>query len=326
MAAANAAVLVLAHEVAPLQCLLDVLAPDIAVFIHLDAKCADAAGALRLPVQARVIGARTEVFWGGWSMMQATLALIEAALAAGPFERLALVSGDALPVRGPEALAEALAAQGVEYIELLDVQDDPSLAGAPMQAAIDRHGWVQPWRFHNAVQWDHLLLNPFTGEAAAGRFGIEREKMDWIRGEAQLAMAGLLAELPPRPPLFRRFSYGAQWWALSRAVLTALLPTLRRPEVTAYFRHMQAPDEHMIQTVLANRPDLLGGRRILGTPMFADHALRAAGQDWLDAAGFRDAAEKGGQLLFARKFRPDRAPEVADAIAAGRYAEAILGG
>ena len=323
--ASRVAVLVLAHATEPLQYLLDVLDRRFAVFIHLDAKGPDGA-ALRLPPNARLVARPVPVFWGGWSMMRATLLLIEAAMAAGPFERLALVSGDSLPVRGADALEAALRAPGVEYIELMDVQDDPSLAGAAMQAAIDRHGWVQPWRFHNAVHWDHVLLNPTAAEAAAAQFGVPRERMDWIRGEAQRAVAGVLAELPPRPPLFRRLCYGTQWRALSRPVLAALLPTLRRPEVHAYFRHMQAPDEHMIQTVLGNRADLLGGRVLAGTPMFADHARRAAGQDTLDAAGFRAAAGLGAQILFARKFAPAAAPEVAGAIAAGRYEADILGG
>lgn len=322
----GAALLVLAHDPVPLGYLLRSLDPAVPVFIHLDAKCATEPAALALPPQARLVQPRVEVFWGGWSMMQATLALIDAALDAGPWERLVLVSGDSLPIRSSLDLAAALAEPDAEYVELLDVADDPVLAGAPMQAAIDRHGWVQPWRFHNAVAWDHVLLNPFTAAGAAARYGVSDERMDWIRGEAQQAVAAVLAALPPRPRLFRRLCYGAQWWALSRAVLTAILPTLRRPEVIAYFRHMQAPDEHMIQTVLANRPDLLGGRRILGTPIFTDHGARARGQDWLDTAGFRAARAQGGQLLFARKFRPDRAPDLAAAIDAGRPIDEVLAG
>lgn len=312
---AGAALLVLAHDPAPLGYLLRALDPGFDVFIHLDAKCPAVPA---LPPQARLIEPRIEVFWGGWSLMQATLALIEAALAAGSYQRLALISGDSLPVRPPTALAAALAEPDAEYIELIDVQDDPSLAGAEMQIAIDRHGWVQPWRFHNAVAWDHVLLNPFTAAAAAARYRVDEATMNWIRGEAQQAVSTVLAALPPRPPLFRRLCYGTQWWALSREVLTALLPTLRRPEITRYFRHMQAPDEHMIQTVLANRPDLLGSRRILGTPVLVDHALRAQGQDWLDEPGFRGAAGRGAQVLFARKFRPAHTAALAEAIEAGR--------
>lgn len=324
--ASRVALLVLAHEARPLQYLLDVLNPRFTVFIHFDAKSDLAHAPLRLPPHARLIAPRLPVFWGGWSMMQATLALIETALAAGPFERLALISGDSLPVRPADALEAALCQPGVEHIEMLDVQDDLTLAGAPMQTAIDRYGWVQPWRFHNAVHWDHVLLNPIGAEAAAAQFGVPRARMDWIRGEAQAAVAQVLAALPPRPPLFRRFCYGAQWWALSRPLLQALLPTLRRPEVHAWFRHMQVPDEHMIQTVLGNRPDLRGGRVFAGTPVFADHARRAAGRDTLDDAGFRAAAQSGAQILFARKFRPADAPAVATAIAAGRYEADILAG
>src|SRR5208282_2652229 len=123
------AILVLAHRHAALQYLLDLLDDRFAVFVHLDAKTEAGAGRLRVPRHATLIEPRENVFWGGWSMMRATLALIEAARARDGFARYALVSGVSLPVLPLDRLEAALLDGGREYIELIPVADDPSLAG-----------------------------------------------------------------------------------------------------------------------------------------------------------------------------------------------------
>jgi hypothetical protein len=318
------AVLVLAHRPAALQFLLDLLDDRFALFVHLDAKTDLGSVRLRIPRHATMIEPRIEVFWGGWSMMRATLALIDAARAGGGFARYALISGDSLPVLPLDRLEAALRDGTREYVELIPVADDPSLAGADMQVAIDRHGWVQPWRLHNPVAWDHRLLNPFQRTEAARHYGLAQDRIDWIRGDVERLVGGLLTDLRPAPP-FPSFWYGSQWWALSGDTIEALLPELRRPEVQRFFRTVQVPDEHMIQTVLGNRRELLGGRPAIGSPMWSDLARRAQGVETLDGAAFRGAALNGDQILFARKFDPDAAPEVAAALRAGRYESAVLG-
>ena len=276
---------------------------DFAVFVHLDARCD--AGALSLPDRARLIAPRREVFWGGWSMMEATVALIEAA---GPgYDRYVLLSGDSLPVRPPETLRARLRDPAQEFIELLPVADDPSLAGADPAEAERRHGWVQPWRFQNQVEWDHLLLNPRTRAEAARHYGIAQDRADFLRGEVAALVAPLL---PPRRRLFASYWYGMQWWALTGATMRALAPLLRDAAVRDFFRHMQVPDEHMIQTLLGDRPELLAGRAV-GAPVWTDLAARRAGEDRLDDAGFARAAGQGAQILFARKFDPAFAPGMA---------------
>lgn len=317
---ARVAVLVLAHDPVPLQYLLDALDARFRIFIHMDAKTGldrIAQAGLRLPAHATLITPRLAVFWGGFAMMRATLALIDAALAEADFDRLVLLSGDTLPVRRPDALLEQLASDDRrEFIELIDVPDEPALAHVTWQEATARLGWVQPWRFHNRTDWDHLLLNPATRQAAAAQYGLDQSQADWLRGDAQALVQAALDLLPPRPPMFARLRYGSQWWALSAATLRRVRPRLHDPEVQAWFRHMQVPDEHMIHTVLADTIDV----DAVGAPVWSDLERRAAGQGLLDAEGFRRAARQGRQVLFARKFHPDAAPDLAAALRAGACA------
>lgn len=294
------AILVLAHRLAPLPYLLRALGDRFDVFLHLDAET-DAAGLVLPPCVTMV--RRRAVHWGGFSMMQATLDLMEAAR---EHDVLALVSGDALPLLAPEALHAALADGGPERIELVEVPDDPSLAGQPREVALARHGWEQPWRFHAFVHWDDRLLNPFGAGETAAHYGLPANQADWLRGDAQRLVGEALAGLAPRPALFPRLLYGSQWWALSGQVVAALLAELRRAEMAAYFRFFPVPDEHMVHCVLGA---LLPGLATRPAPMWR---AEAGGLDEATLARARAAGH-----LFARKFDPAKAPGLADAIRAG---------
>jgi hypothetical protein len=295
------AILILAHRVAPLHFLLRALGDRFAVYLHFDAR-ADAAG-LDLPPHVIPI-ARRPVHWGGWSMMQATLDLMAAAR---DHDVLALVSGDTIPLLPPDALHDALASPGPDRIDLVEVQNDPSLAGQPRETSVARYGWEQPWRFHNFVHWDDPLLNPFGSEETARHYGLPSDTANWLRGTTQRLVAEALAALPPRPALFSRLRYGMQWWALTGETVATLLPALHAPEVAAYFRFFPVPDEHMIQTMLiALQPD----RRARPAPMWQRRSPA------LDLAALRDSQAAGA--LFARKFDADATPEVAAAILEGR--------
>lgn len=320
---ARIAILVLAHRPAALQFLVDLLDGRFAVFVHVDAKTDLAGIPLRVPAHVTMIEPRLEVFWGGWSMMRATFALINAARARGNFARYALISGDSLPVVPLHRLETVLLDGTREYVELMKVPDDPSLAGMDMEEATARHGWVQPWRLHNPVAWDHRLLNPFQRTAAAAYYGVAQDRIDWIRGDLEWLLRSILDDLRPARP-FPSFWYGSQWWALTAETVEGLLPELARPEVQRFFRYIQVPDEHMIQTVLGNRPELLGGRTVVGSPMWSDQGRRTGRIDTLEVAEFRAAAAPGNRFLFARKFDPDAAPDVAAALRAGRYESEVL--
>jgi hypothetical protein len=309
---------VLAHNPGPLQYLLDALDARFRILVHMDAKtdlATLAEAALRLPAHARLVAPRIPVFWGGWSMMRATLALIEAALAEADYERLVLLSGDSLPVRDADAIEATLLESEAEFIDMMEVPDDSSLAGVAPEAAVASHGWVQPWRFHNHVHWDHLLLNPATRETTARHYGLDANRADWLRGDAQALVAELLQELPPRPRLFAHLRYGSQWWGLSGRVLRMILPELQRPDVQSYFRHMQVPDEHMVHTVLANHAAALQGRVLKGSLVWS--VAGPAGTQVLDDAGFAAAPAQGARVLFARKFDPAVSPALASRLRDG---------
>ncbi len=184
------------------------------------------------------------------------------------------------------------------------------------RSSFARHGWEQPWRFHNFVHWDDRLLNPFGAADTVRHYGLRPDRADWLRGDAQRLVGEALARLPARPRLFPRLLYGAQWWALRGDTVEALLPALQQAEVQDYFRFFPVCDEHMIHTVLGNLRDVPTRR----TPMQA-----TAPGTRLDAALLRRIGADHPGALFARKFNPALAADVTAAIAAGSF-DALLAG
>ncbi|MBV8524971.1 MAG: hypothetical protein JOY71_23100, partial [Acetobacteraceae bacterium] len=85
------------------------IAPDFSFFVHVDAK-ADIelfAEVARHP-HVHLIKERRKVFWGGFSMIEAEIALLSAALHGGEFDRFALISDDTFAIKSPDEIKRRL--------------------------------------------------------------------------------------------------------------------------------------------------------------------------------------------------------------------------
>ncbi len=325
--ASRTVVLVMAHKPKPLPGLFKLLDPRFRCFVHYNARC-DVSEVMPLPAHVSFIGQRFRVFWGGFSMMLAIRALVDEAYRAAPgFERAILISGDSLPLFPGDALEDLLADERREYIGLAEVPNDPGLRGrSMMQGEADR---VLPWRFQNFSFGDDELANPRTLRDAMLRYGISETTASHLRGSVQAMIGAILGAYPPRARLYERFYYGEAWWALTRGALDLIVDDLHDPRHVDFFRLLQVPEEHFVPTLLGNRERALTslGRQIVCSPVFVDHddpERAVPDRDALSAEGFRRARE-AGPYLFARKFDPDRTPEIADAVEAGTYFGGIIG-
>ncbi len=318
----------MAHKPKPLPGLFKLLDRRFRCFVHYDARC-DMSEVMALPPHVSFIRERFRVFWGGFSMMLAIRALIDEAYRAAPdFARAILISGDSLPLFPGDALEGLLADERREYIGLAEVANDPGLRGMPMmeRPEADR---VLPWRFQNFSFGDDELANPRTLRDVMSRYGVSETIASHLRGSAQAMIGAILGTYPPRPRLYETFYYGEAWWALTRGALDLIVDDLHDARHVEFFRLMQVPEEHFVHTLLGNRQRALMslGRQIVCSPVFVDHGDPARSEpdrDALSAEGFR-RARAAGPYLFARKFDPDRSPEIADAIEAGTYFSGING-
>jgi hypothetical protein len=217
------AFLILAHSDAPhLERLCHALQPH-AVFVHVDGKATafPFEKILALPNVTRVQPS-IKVHWGDYSMIEATLRLIETARSAGPFDRYVLLSGACYPAKPLSALEAAFAQEPRrEWINLTPIEPNSHLS----------HLIGRRWRMAPLLPQKSL-----DGKLRA------------IWNKVTKAMGRDLAREIQRTPYF-----GSQWWALTDGCVAMILDFVKaHPAFVQAYRSVYAPDEHFFQTIVGN--------------------------------------------------------------------------
>ncbi|RAP40064.1 glycosyl transferase [Rhodovulum viride] len=171
--------------------------------------------------------ARHPCEWGTWSIVRATLAAVELALAEFPaIGHVYLASGACLPLRPAADLTAYLAARPeTDFIESVTTDEVPWTVGGLSR---ERFSLSFPfaWKRQRRL-FDQLVT-------LQRRLGIRR-----------CPPAGLEPHL------------GSQWWCLTRRTLSAILTDPDRRRIERYFRRVWIPDESYFQTLVRRH-----GRRV----------------------------------------------------------------
>ena len=191
--------------------------PECSFFVHIDAKADEAMFRARVAGMGKVafVKQRQEVNWGGYSMIQATLALLAVARESGrSYDRFSLLSGSDFPIK-PNAQILSDFGSAKEFIR---VDRRLALAGA------DYHDtYVSFYWFMDAK--DQRLMR----------------------------LSGRMPRVKPLEyePLYQ----GSQWWALTRDCIDYVLRFVATNErYCAFFQETQCPDEIFFQTIVKQSP------------------------------------------------------------------------
>ena len=208
--------------------------------------------------------------WGEWSLVQASLNAVRAAVEAFPrATHFYMLSGDCMAIKSHRYAHALLEAEDVDYIESFDFfESDWIKTGMKKDRLIYRHYFnerTQPRRFYTSYQLQQ-------------RFGMTRE----IPADIQVMI-------------------GSQWWCLRRRTIEWVLDfTRERRDVMRFFRSTWIPDETFFQTVVRH---LVPGdeirSRTLTFLMFSDYGMPVTFfNDHYDLLLSQD-------FLFARKISPE---------------------
>lgn len=220
--AAEIAFLVLAHDrPAPLDALLDdLVVTRQPVFLHVDRTARNFDALMSRFADRATCIPRRKVSWGGYSLLEATLAMLEAAHAESTARHFVLLSNACIPVRPFAELRDLLATTDLEFIDQLTVE----------QA--------------NAVNRIRRL----------DRYFLMRKRIPRFIG----AMTNRVIRYIPRRPFaadFGQARFGGGWWTLSRDFVDWLLAFRRaNPGYDTRFRKTQFADEAYFQTAFAHSP------------------------------------------------------------------------
>jgi hypothetical protein len=213
---------------------------------------------------------RIKCGWGGWSLVQATLGAVEAAVAAFPrATHFYMVSGDCMAIKSARFAHDFLDANDIDYIESFDYfESDWIKTGFKEERLIYRHFFnerTQKWLFYNSFRLQRWL-------------GLTR-----------------------RIPADLQIMIGSQWWCLRRRTIEWILNFANeRPDVMRFFRTTWIPDETFFQTLVRHLvPENEIKSRTLTFLMFSDYGMPITFyNDHYDLLLGQDA-------LFARKISPE---------------------
>jgi hypothetical protein len=213
---------------------------------------------------------RIKCGWGEWSLVQATLYAVEAAVDAFPrATHFYMLSGDCMAIKSAEYAHEFLDTRDVDYVESSDFfESDWIKTGMKEERLIYRHFFnerTQKRRFYASYQLQQ-------------RFNLKRA----VPADIQVQI-------------------GSQWWCLRRRTIEWILDfTKQRKDVMRFFRTTWIPDETFFQTLVRHLvPGTEIESRTLTFLMFSDYGMPVTlYNDHYDLLLSQD-------FLFARKISPE---------------------
>ena len=193
--------------------------PKETVFVHLDRKTAMPPFEKLLAGQCTFIEQRENISWGGFSMVQATLNLLQAALAAGQFDYYCLLSGCDYPIKPVHVFESYLATHaGNEYIGCRNIVE---------QSPKFKKRYTGFFIFENHSEFLKKL-----------NFGITKIQRLFYKRKPYAGK-----------PIF----HGSQWWTLTGACVRHIMDFIAaHPDCMSYFKYTHIPDTLFFQTIIAH--------------------------------------------------------------------------
>ena len=213
---------------------------------------------------------RVKCGWGEWSLVEASLLAVRAAVAAFPrATHFYMLSGDCMPTKTAEYAHAFLDSAEVDYIESFDFfASDWIKTGIKDERLIYRHYFNErttKWLFYTSMNLQR-------------RFNLARK----VPSDIQMQI-------------------GSQWWCLRRRTVEWILEFCdKRADVMRFFRTTWIPDETFFQTIVRHLvPEQEIRSRTLTFLMFTDYGMPISFyNDQYDLLLSQD-------YLFARKISPD---------------------
>lgn len=224
----NVAYLILAHADLPhLRRLVTSLPVESVKLVHMDRKFGAPPDLSAVP-NTVVLRDRIAVYWADFSIVEATLSLLRAALHFRQIERIVLLSGSCYPIASDDDILDFFAARpSANFIKAFSIEDASPL-------------------YHDKLSRIHIgegSIARLAGNHPAFNHALSRGLtllLSWRKRDCQRGLA-------PLKPYF-----GSQWWSITRACGEYILEREEEYRALRFFEHCFAPDEMYFHTIVAN--------------------------------------------------------------------------
>ncbi|CUH43004.1 DUF5928 domain-containing protein [Ruegeria atlantica] len=243
--------------------------------IHFDARASAAAferirEALKDNPNVTFASKRIKCGWGAWSLVQATLNALQAAVDAFPrATHFYMVSGDCMPIKSAEYIHDFLNQNDVDFVESHDFLES---------------NWIKTGMVEDRLIYRHYFNERTQAKLFYGSYNLQKR-------------FGLTREIPSDVQIM----IGSQWWCLRRRTIEMILDFLqKRPDVKRFFSTTWIPDETFFQTLVRHLiPKTEIDNRTPTFLMFSDYGMPVTFyNDHYDLLLSQD-------YLFARKISPE---------------------
>ncbi|QOL81825.1 DUF5928 domain-containing protein [Pseudooceanicola spongiae] len=187
---------------------------------------------------------RAKCGWGEWSLVQATLYAVQAAVADFPrATHFYMLSGDCMAIKSAEYAHDFLDRDEVDYIESFDFHSS---------------GWIKTGIREERLIYRHL-------------FNERQNKRLFYKSIDLQRRFGLTRAIPQD----LQIQIGSQWWCLRRRTIEAILGFCdSRRDVMRFFRTTWIPDETFFQTLVRHLvPETEISARSLTFLLFTDYGM-----------------------------------------------------
>ncbi|WP_425049876.1 DUF5928 domain-containing protein [Psychromarinibacter sp. S121] len=212
---------------------------------------------------------RVKCGWGEWSLVEATLQAVMAAVEKFPrATHFYMLSGDCMSIKSAAYAHAFLDAEDVDYIESFDFFESDWIKTGMKGDRLHYRHWFNERK-------NKLLF--YASHKVQKKLRLSRQ----VPGDMQIMI-------------------GSQWWCLRRRTIEWILDFVKtRPDVVRFFRTTWIPDETFFQTLVPHLvPETEIRRRTLTFLMFTDYGMPVTFyNDHYDLLLSQD-------YLFARKISP----------------------
>lgn len=206
------------------------------IFLHIDKK---SKGFTHLSDNSTItlIKKPVSVNWGGFSIVQATLQLMQEAHASGEYDYFILLSGADYPIRSNASLFQFLQQHdGEEFLNLCKMPE--------VNKPLERVEY-----FHFEDEGD--FATSFLSKRVISRRVINRAVN---KINTALRSAHFKRKYPKRYAHFTLYA-GSQWWGLSKRCIDYVLQFVAdNPEYVDFYKYTLIPDEMFFHTIIGNSP------------------------------------------------------------------------
>lgn len=213
---------------------------------------------------------RIKCGWGAWSLVEATILAVRAAVEAFPrATHFYMLSGDCMPTKTAQYAHDFLDRTDADYIESFDFFGSDWIKTGIKEERLTYRHWFNE-RTQKTLFYKSLAMQQ--------RLGLER-----------------------RVPADIQMQIGSQWWCLRRRTVEWVLDFIqKRRDVMRFFAATWIPDETFFQTIVRHLvPESQISSRSLTFLMFTDYGMPITFyNDQYDLLISQD-------YLFARKISPD---------------------